>query len=286
MVSVIMPTFNREKTILRAINSILQQTYKDIEIIIVDDCSTDNTQKVVESLNNNNITYIKQDKNRGACAARNEGIKLAKGEYIAFLDSDDEWLPEKVEKQIDFLQKNNVDIVFCSHISQCNGNKVIIPNKKIDSHILYRELLMENFITTGSILAKSECFKKVKFDIKLPRLQDWDLMINMGMHFRIEHLNEILTINYIQNDSMTKSHKKGFEAIKIIYSKLINTNYMDDDLKSKFCILMGNYAIDADEPAKDYFKSSLKYRAELKIFIKYIVSLLGLQRMLKRNVNN
>ena len=110
MVSVIIPTYNREKTILRAINSVLDQTYKEIELIIVDDGSIDNTRKIVESLNCQKIKYIYQ-KNGGAAKARNTGIIAASGEYISFQDSDDYWYPEKLEKQLAELEDKNADIV-------------------------------------------------------------------------------------------------------------------------------------------------------------------------------
>ena len=279
MVSVIVPTFNRKKTIIRAINSILNQTYIDVEIIVVDDCSTDDTQKVVNSLNSNKIKYVKHDKNRGACAARNTGIKLAKGEYIAFLDSDDEWLPEKLEKQINFLKSNDADIVFCSHISYHDNKKIIFPNHKIYNNDLFKKLLYGNFITTGSILGKAECFHKVNFDLRLPRLQDWDLMINMVQNFSIQHLNEILTVNYVQKDSITKDNKKGLEAIKIIYSKLQNSSYMSNKLKANFFAQMGGFAVKANMPASQYFKQSLSNKISFKTFIKYIVCRLGVQNL-------
>jgi glycosyltransferase involved in cell wall biosynthesis len=281
MVSVIVPTFNREKTILRAINSILKQTYKDIEIIIIDDCSNDNTQNVVKLLNNDKIKYIKHDKNRGACAARNTGIKLAKGEYIAFLDSDDEWLPKKIEKQVNFLKTNNADVVFCSHIC-CMGNKeLIIPDKKIDTSILYKKLLYGNFITTGSILGKSKCFNHIKFDLKLPRFQDWDLMISIAQKYSVQHINEVLTINYVQKDSISKDDKKAIEALKIIHSKFLN--YMDSTIEANFYLQMAMYAMKANVQASIYFKESLKYKKNLKIVIKYIICLLGFQKLLLKN---
>jgi glycosyltransferase involved in cell wall biosynthesis len=283
MVSVIVPTYNREKTILRAINSILKQTYKDIEIIIIDDYSNDNTQEVVKSLNNDKIKYIKQDKNRGACAARNIGIKLAKGEYIAFLDSDDEWLPEKIEKQIKFLKTNNADIVFCSYVCYVDNKKLIIPNKKIDTNVLYEKLLYGNFITTGSILGKAKCFNDVNFDLNLPRFQDWDLVINMTQKYNIQHLPEILTINYVQKDSISKDDRKAIEALKIIYSKLLHLNCIDNSVKANFYIQMGMYAIKSNIPAINYYKESLKNKITIKTFIKYIICLLGCQKFLLRN---
>lgn len=282
MVSVIMPTFNREKTIIRAINSIFRQTYKQIELIIVDDCSTDNTENVIKSLNNSKIIYIKHSENQGACAARNKGIKSASGEYIAFLDSDDEWLPTKIERQIDFIQSNNCDIVFCSHISYYDNEKEIIPNKKIHTNTFYKQLLYKNFITTGSILGKSECFKNINFDTNLPRLQDWDLMINMSQKFSIQHLHEVLTINYVQKDSITKDDKKGLEATKIIYSKIQNSKYMDNNIKANFYKQMGNFAMGSDASASKYFRESLKNKIDLKVFIKYIICTLRLQKLLQK----
>ena len=99
-VSVIIPTYNRAKLIKRSILSVLNQTYQNFEIIVVDDGSADDTKSVVESFNNPKIRYIRHDINKGQSAARNTGIKNAKGKYIAFQDSDDEWLPEKLEKQM------------------------------------------------------------------------------------------------------------------------------------------------------------------------------------------
>ncbi len=98
-VSVVIPTYNRAHLVGRAIQSVLNQTYHDFEIIIVDDGSIDNTEDVVKSLNDPSIRYTRHDQNRGGSAARNTGIKMARGEYVAFQDSDDEYLPEKVESR-------------------------------------------------------------------------------------------------------------------------------------------------------------------------------------------
>ncbi len=104
-VSVIIPTYNRANLVSRAIKSVLNQTYQDFEIIVVDDCSEDNTEEIVKSFNDSRIRYIKHKKNKGGSAARNTGIKRARGKYIAFLDDDDEWLPSKLEKQIMLFEK-------------------------------------------------------------------------------------------------------------------------------------------------------------------------------------
>ena len=99
MVSVIIPTYNRGSLIGRAIVSVLNQTYKDIEVLVIDDASTDYTETVVDSIKDERLHYYKLEKNGGACRARNVGISKAQGEYIAFLDSDDEWMSNKIELQ-------------------------------------------------------------------------------------------------------------------------------------------------------------------------------------------
>jgi glycosyltransferase involved in cell wall biosynthesis len=102
-VSVVIPTYNRASLLGRAIKSVLEQTYQDFEIIVVDDASTDNTEEVVRNLRDRRIRYLRHEKNRGGSAARNTGIRAAWGQYIAFQDSDDEWLPEKLKKQMEVL---------------------------------------------------------------------------------------------------------------------------------------------------------------------------------------
>lgn len=99
MVSVIIPSYNRENTIVRAVNSVLNQTYKDIEVIVVDDCSKDRTLELLSSIKDERLKFFKLEKNSGACVARNFGIEKANGEFIAFQDSDDEWLPEKLKSR-------------------------------------------------------------------------------------------------------------------------------------------------------------------------------------------
>ena len=106
LVSIIMPTYNCGRFIAESINSVLAQTYTNWELLIVDDCSADNTAEVVASFKDPRIHYQRNERNSGAAGTRNTAIKLAKGRYIAFLDSDDLWLPEKLERQIAFMEKN------------------------------------------------------------------------------------------------------------------------------------------------------------------------------------
>ena len=142
LVSIIMPSYNTAKFISETIESVLAQTYPDWELIIVDDCSTDDTDAVVRPyLADDRIRYIKNEKNSGAAVSRNRALREAKGKWIAFLDSDDLWLPEKLEKQIAFMEKNNCRFSYTNYIeidenSVPNGRSVTGP-KKITRHGMY-----------------------------------------------------------------------------------------------------------------------------------------------------
>ena len=133
LVSIITPTYNCAKFIGATIESVLNQTYQNFEMIIVDDASKDNTEEVVKSFKDKRIKYIRLSKNSGPAVARNRAMEEAKGKYMAFLDSDDLWKKEKLEKQINFIKKNKYKII-CSDSEQIDeeGNKLnkIIPCKK------------------------------------------------------------------------------------------------------------------------------------------------------------
>ena len=103
LISVVIPTYNRKHLLQKAIASVLNQTYSNFELIVVDDCSTDSTEHFMKSLSDKRIRYIKHEKTKHASASRNTGIQLSKGEFIAFLDDDDRWLPTKLEKQLKLL---------------------------------------------------------------------------------------------------------------------------------------------------------------------------------------
>src|SRR6056297_3803158 len=132
-VSIIIPTYNRKKLLKNAIQSVLKQTYKNLEIVIVDDGSSDGTQNLIDNINNNKIKYIRNEKSVGGSQARNIGINNSTGKYITFLDDDDEYLPEKIEKQVLKFNNNNIGLVYTGVILNyidLNIKYKIIPDKK------------------------------------------------------------------------------------------------------------------------------------------------------------
>ncbi|MBR1592539.1 MAG: glycosyltransferase family 2 protein [Ruminococcus sp.] len=221
MISVIIPTYNRADRIKLSAESVLKQTYRDIELIIVDDGSDDNTEEVVRSLNDDRVIYIRQ-KNSGACAARNNGILHARGEYIAFQDSDDKWRRDKLEKQLECMKEYNADVCFCK-MKRANyaANKAVyfpdIPRGTVE----YSSLLAESLVSTQTILAKRAAFDEFKFDVRVKARQDWDWTIRAAGKYSFCFDDDVLVDVYLQNDSITanQNHEKIAKTLMQIYSK-------------------------------------------------------------------
>lgn len=278
MVSVIIPTYNREKTIQSSIESVLSQTYKDIEVIIVDDCSVDNTEDIVKGISDKRVIYIKQEKNGGACAARNKGISVAKGEYIAFQDSDDIWKENKLEIQLENMKKNNSDLDFCmANIIDGKSNIRTIPTKedliRIKKKDFIYALCKNNFMSTQNLLLKKECLKDIKFDESLPRLQDYDLMLNLISRCKVSFTQYKLVNIYVQDDSISKSNEKLINACNIILNKKYNLGKNQNILNSNLLTILGDvYRGKNNKESYIYYEKALKNSFNLKVFIKKIIS--------------
>lgn len=258
MVSVIIPSYNREKTIERAVMSVLNQTYKDLELIVVDDCSKDNTVEVLKSIEDDRLKIIRLEKNSGACVARNVGVENAQGDYIAFQDSDDEWLLDKLEKQMAIFEKEKVDLVFCAFNRFGLGKNLTCP--KLSEGIVERKTLLEDSrISTQTLVGKKECFENVKFDPEMPRLQDYDITIRLSKKYSIYFVNEPLVNMYVQNDSISKNKNKMIRAETIIFSK-----YKDDIEKYKD-FKYHNMLVLASAKRKSGYKSSYEYKTLYKM---------------------
>lgn len=223
-ISVILPTYNRGHLIIKSVNSILNQTYQNIEILIVDDGSTDNTEDLIKELDNNKIKYIKLNENKGASYARNIGIINSSGKYIAFQDSDDFYHQNKLEKQYYNLIRKKTDFDFCKICLYFNEeNKIIFPTIRQEKNILMKkyekELCNGNYISTQSILVKKSCITRYLFDIHFPRLQDYDLVLRMVPNIKVSYTNEILVDMYRKNDSIGNSDKKLNDSLSLLLKK-------------------------------------------------------------------
>ena len=230
-VSVIIPTYNREKIISDSISSVLNQTYKNFELIIVDDCSTDNTVDVVKKINDPRIVILRQPKNMGACAARNRGIEESRGSIIAFQDSDDLWNERKLERQISELYKNRADITFCAAQRTMNGVTEFLPEVRGSGFIDKRKLQTKSIVSTQMLVGFSECFKTEKFDVRFPRYQDYDLVIRLAEKYKFYYVDEPLVSILVQSDSITNDSKKLITARKLLIEKY--ADLMDNNKEMK-----------------------------------------------------
>jgi glycosyltransferase involved in cell wall biosynthesis len=223
-VSVIIPTYNRAEYLCSAIRSVLSQTFQDFEIIVVDDASTDNTNEIVDGFNDSRIKYIRHETNKGGSAARNTGIKMSSGEYIAFLDDDDEWLPEKLELQVNLMENSSpkVGVVYTGFlILDRSTGKVLtqrIPSKR---GYLFNELAKGNCIgTTSTPLLRKECFEKVGlFDENLPSSQDYDMWIRVSKEFHLEYIGKPLVKYYIHDNKISNSREAVIRGMETVLKK-------------------------------------------------------------------
>lgn len=222
-VSVIIPTYNRAHLIERSIRSVLNQTYENFELLVIDDGSTDNTQEVVEAIRDDRIRYIRCEENGGAAKARNRGIAEAKYDYIAFQDSDDEWHTDKLERQMKVLTEASEDVglVYCEyHYNGLNGLEDISPNRDIPleqkSGNIFPQLLSGNMIGTPVMLVKKECFEKVGvFNENFPCMEDYELVLRIAKEYRIEFIPEVLMEVYANYQSVT-NNLEGFLTTRCI----------------------------------------------------------------------
>jgi len=197
LVSIILTTFNRSHIIERAIKSVKNQTYKDWELIIVDDCSSDDTPFIVKKFLSDKIKYIRLSTNKGPAGARNAGMRVAKGEFIAFLDDDDEWLPKKLERQISvFKTLSTPSFIFCNGLCLGTSKKyawpIEIPSGYLQmkgSYFSYKKAIPP----PPSWLICREIFEEIGYFDECFRIwEDIDYLVRISKKFPFYFLNEIL----------------------------------------------------------------------------------------------
>jgi teichuronic acid biosynthesis glycosyltransferase TuaG len=164
-----MPAYNAEKFITETVNSVLNQTFTDFEILILDDCSTDNTYDIITKLaeKDNRIKVFKSEKNMGVARIRNKGLSMAKGKWIALLDSDDIWLPEKLERQIELGEKQNADLVYCSYGMVNERGEKVCDDFIVPETTDFEKTLIKSVISCSTALISNELCKKYSFPLNM-----------------------------------------------------------------------------------------------------------------------
>lgn len=202
LVSVIIPTYRRAALVPRAIESVRRQSYGNLEILVVDDGSPDDTAAVVRAVPDFRIRYLRHECNKGLPAARNTGIQAARGEYIAFIDDDDEWRSDKVEKQVRALQK--WDAVLCLGVAK--GYPLRVHKRP---WITLDDLRRGSFNPSG-LMVKSRILKEIRFDENLRQGEDWDAFIRLAQRCSVGWVGEpLVEYNEAGHDRMTSFESLG-----------------------------------------------------------------------------
>lgn len=269
-VDVIIPTFNREEVLLKAVNSVLNQTYQDFVLHIVDDGSTDNTQNILEEFRQHPKVKIHTQQNAGVSSARNLAAKVATGTWVSFLDSDDEWLPEKLEKQIAFLNSNpEIPFLHSEEIWVRNGVRVNpkVKHSKSADNLFVRSLDF-CLISPSTVIMKRELFLKHEgFDENFVVCEDYDLWLKILSQEKIGFLDEALTIKYGGHEDQlsTKFVAMDYWRIKSLCRLLQTTSLSEehkkliaDTIKKKAKILLKGYVKYQNQSAHDEITALLK----------------------------
>lgn len=222
LVSIITPTYNSQEFIRQTINSILDQSYKNWELILIDDASTDNSVEVINDYTSKHsyISLIQNKTNQGAGISRNIGINAAKGDFIAFLDADDLWLSNKLEVQIDLMLKNNLDVCFsCYDLMDEDGNKLY---KRVNalSKLSYKKLLRSNYVGNLTGIYNCKSLGKIQ-STELRKRQDWLLWLDAIKRSNkpATGIQESLALYRVRKNSMSSNK---FDLIKYnfqVYNK-------------------------------------------------------------------
>ena len=215
LVSVIMPIYNAEKYLSDTLNSIFSQDYKDIEIVLVDDCSKDNSANIIMEYQKEHpqIVYYLQEKNMGAGAARNKALELAKGQYVAFLDSDDIWLPDKINRQIELMKKTDSPFSYTAIEMMDEKGETIKGKRKIKETCNYKYLLHNTIIATSSVVID----RTVLGDFRMPLRrggQDyatWLMLLRGGAVAR--GINETLVRYRVASGSLSSNKFKSIKQV-------------------------------------------------------------------------
>ncbi len=281
LVSVVVITFNRASLLKRALNSVFKQTFQNFEVVLVDDASNDNTLEVISDFSDERIIYIRHDENKGEAISRNTGVRNVKGKYIAFLDDDDVWLPEKLQLQVGLLNNSSEDTgaVYSGFreldIATSQVISTFTPQK---SGLIFQHLLKGNFITISSILLKKTCFDNAGFfDETIAYGLDYDMWLRISEKYKFIYIGEPLVNYSIHKNRLSFNWDiqiRGSEKILNKYSKSFAVN--PESLCSQYYKLGKLYFLNRNSlMGRRFFLKALKLnpaqiRIYLIIFLSYV----------------
>jgi len=264
LISVIIPVYNRPLFLRRAVDSVFAQTYKNFELIIIDDGSTDATINVIQKYSSSKIKTIRQ-KHQGVSSARNKGIQISQGDFIGFLDSDDIWHPNKLEKQISFFKNHPASQICQTDEIWVRKGKRVNPKvkHKKQTGLFFKEALNLCLVTTSSILCRKELFENVEpFDKALPACEDYDLYLRiLAQDIEIPLIAEALLTRYGGHKDQLSAKYWGMDRFRIkTLLKLLKTDISSENKNAVRKILNKKLKI---------LKTGAEKRIKLFSYLKY-----------------
>ena len=289
-VSVIIPTHNRANYLPVAISSVLNQSFQDFEILVVDDGSSDSTAAVVAGFRDQRIKYIRHETSKGGSAARNTGIRNSNCPFIAFLDDDDEWLPSKLQLLIGLLKSSpaKVGVVYSGYWIVDRGSGRICgkktPEKRGD---LSQELLASNCIGgTSAVVARRECFERIGlFDENLPSFQDYDLWIRISKEFQFEFIPDLLSNYYVHETKIWTDLSALNRGMEIFLKKHGNSTSLRKYMGYRYLALGVRHCENRDtrDARGAFLKAISLYPFEVRNYFNLALSLLGAEAFKRIN---
>ena len=239
-VSVIMPSYNSEEFIAESINSVLAQTYENFELLIVDDCSTDKTIEVVKGFNDDRIKLFVNERNSGAAVSRNRAIREATGKWIAFLDSDDLWFSDKLEKQITYMQNNGIAFSYTDYEVIDENNIVVSTFKPRLNVCKYKDILKHNHIGCLTVIYDSDKLGKVFMPINAIKREDMACWLSILKNGEEAHcLHECLAQYKVHSNSVSSNKLKMMKYQWQVYRKVERINVFKSIYYLAYWAVMG-----------------------------------------------
>lgn len=291
-VSAVITTCNRIEYLKKAINSVYNQTYSNIEIIVVDDGSTDGTKEYCEKEEKIKYIYIPKSEHKNGNYARNLGIKNSSGEFVAFLDDDDEWMPTKIEKQIkEILKSDRTAVVYTGQIVEVNEGQFYYKGlNKNDIENCAKTSLYRIFSVTSTMLFKKRCLYDVGlFDENVRYWQETELMIRLCQKYQIAYVDDYLVLyrkNLNDKKRLTNNIDGFLEAVEYINTKFSNEisklSSEEKKLREKLIYLdvADRYSnLKMNRESRKYLLKVLKLYPSLKNLIKYVFNITGTNKL-------
>jgi glycosyltransferase involved in cell wall biosynthesis len=277
-VSVVIPTYKRASVIGNAIESVLAQSFQDFEVLVADDASPDDTENVVRGFRDPRIRYLRQTKNSGDAAARNLGVRHASGEFIAFLDDDDEWLPEKLRLQVEFLSQDvkdlggvhtarfTIDRAQGSVLTHCLPPEKRVPHPSIS-------------ITTSAMMMRRCCFERLGlFDESIPYCSDFDMWMRLTARYQVGYIEEPLVRYYVNSGSLSTNFAAMSQGEALLLQKHLDRFSQYPSLLGRRYLNLGVLYCSAGDASRGRWAFSRAIRwnpLEVRGYFNFAISLLG-----------